>query len=266
MSTRNRTVLIGLAIAITACGGGSLGGVDIFGPRPPSLPETNAGGIWEGSLFDDESGLTLAIVGVITETGENTQFELREGRFVSEQGVHFILTSPGSFSTNISFSSNITAIAPTGTMFSDGSTVANGIVTGTVVERSTLDGDWSLNGEAMTGTIAMTYNADYERDSSQVKIAGDWMDSLGTIFSIDGVGVLFAQDPSGCIYNGSVSVIYSSFNVYRLRSSVANCANADVDGEYLGLGVLLDDVGVDDAFVVQLDNGQVAFGDTLLKQ
>lgn len=259
-----RMSTIVVLLAISACGGG-IDGVSIDGPRTPPPPPTNAGGIWEGSITDDNSGVTSAIAGVITETSGVNAAAPEEGRFVDEQGFVFVFGPVGTWPDG-SIHSNVMAFAPIGTVFADGSTVATGGITGTVLERSTLDASLSLSlgtGE-VTYTISMTYNADYERGSDLERIAGTWADSFGVVYSVDAVGVVFAQDPGGCVYNGSVSVIYASFNAYRLRLTVSDCAG--LDGDYLGLGVLGDDVGVDDAFVMQLDNAQVAIFDVLLKQ
>jgi hypothetical protein len=258
-----RVPIIVVLLALVACDGG-IDGISIAGPTTPPPPLANAGGIWEGSITDDNSGVTSAIAGVIIEIGLNVAVP-DEGRIVDDQGIAFVLSTFITWPDG-SNSSNVTAFSPSGTVFADDSTVATGSLDWTVAERSTLDGSLTLNlgtGD-VTSTISMTYNADYERGSDRARIVGTWADSFGVVYNIDAAGIVFAQGPGGCVYNGSVNAIYASFNAYSLRLTVSGCEG--IDGDYRGLGVLGDDVGVDDAFVMQLDNAQVAISDVLLKQ
>ena len=245
-------VLALLLVAIAglyACGGG---GSDSTPPPPPPAP-TNAGGVWEGSTFNDQAALTFETIGVVTENNG-------EARFVNDQGQQFILS--GISGTGGSISATLTAIAPFGFSFLDGSTVSTGTLTGSVVERTSISGNWSLNtGES--GTVTLSYNNLYERGSDLARMFGTWVDSFGVVYSVDAVGDIFAQDAFGRVYGGTVTIINASYNAYRVALTVSNCPGAD--GNYSGLGVLADNVGMDDAFVVQLDNGQLIITDVLLK-
>jgi hypothetical protein len=192
-------------------------------------------------------------MGVVTENNG-------EARFSNDQGQQFILSGVSGTGGNIS--ATITAISPNGFTFIDGSTVATGTLTGTLVERASLDGNWSLNtGE--TGTITMSYNNLYDKGSDLARMLGTWKDSFGVVYSVDAVGDIFAQDAFGCIYDGAVTIINASYNAYQVTLSIFNCPGAD--GNYSGLGVLSDVGGTDNAFVVQLDNGQLTITDLLLK-
>ena len=234
--------------ALSACSGG--GGSD---STPPPPPATNAGGVWEGSTFINQAGLTFETVGVVTENNG-------EARFVNDQGTQFILSGVSGTGGNIS--ATITAISQTGSTFIDGSTVTTGTLTGTLVERASLDGNWSLN-SGETGTITMSYNNIYDRGSDLARMSGTWEDSFGVVYSVDAVGAIFAQDAFLCIYGGAVTIINASYNVYQVKLDIFNCPGSD--GTYSGLGVLSDDVGTDNAFIVQLDNGQLIITDVLLK-
>ncbi len=246
------STFLALMVSLVACGGGG-GGGSVSGPPPPPPQPTNAGGIWEGSTFNSNAGLTFQTVGVVTENNG-------EARFFNDQDQQFILS--GASGTGGDISATVTAIAPLGSVFLDGSTVTTGTLTGTVVERTSISADWSLNtGES--GTITMSYNSLYERGSDLARTAGSWLDSFGVVYSVDALGDIFAQDAFGCVYDGAVSIINASYNAYGITLTVSNCPGAD--GNYSGLGVLGDDLGIDDLFVIQLDNGQIIITDALLK-
>ena len=253
MSTRNRIALIGLAITMAACGGGDSGFPGGLPGSPAPPPLTNAGGVWEGSTFNNNAGLTFEIVGVVTDNNG-------EGRFVNDQGQQFILSAFSGRAGDIS--AGVQAIAPPGTVFIDGSTSTFGELTGTVVERTRMDGEWSLN-SGETGTITVSYDSLYERGSDLARTVGSWMDSFGVVYSVDAAGDIFAQDAVGCVYDGAVEILNASYNYYRVTLTVSSCPGAN--GNYIGLGVLADDVGMDDAFVIQLNDGQLAITDVLLK-
>ena len=192
-SYHNIAILIGFCFfTLSACGGGGSSNPANFSAPPPP---TNAGGVWEGSTFNNNAGLTFQTVGVVTENNG-------EGRFVNDQGVQFILS--GISGTNGNFSATITAIAPFGTVFIDGSGVTSGTITGTVVQRTSLQGDWTLNtGE--TGTMTMSYDSIYERGSNLSRTTGMWIDSFGVVYTIEPNGDFFAQDAFGCVFDGNVS-------------------------------------------------------------
>jgi hypothetical protein len=256
MINKYAAILAALGIFISACGGG--GGGDSGTPTPPPNPPpaptpTNAGGVWEGSTFNNDIQQTFQSVGVITENNG-------EARFFNDEGQQIVLS--GMSGTNGNISATLTGYAAPGTTFQDGTVVTTGTFTGTVVERTSISGDWSVStGE--TGTLTMTYNDIYERGSNLALGVGSWMDSFGVVYNVDATGAIFAQDGLGCVYNGAVEIIDSSYNAYRVTMTVSNCPG--VNGDYTGLGVLTDDVGLNDAFVIQLDNGSLILTDVLLK-
>ena len=112
------------AFALAACGGSS--GTT---SAPPAPVPTNVGGIWEGT--SNTSGLILDFVGVFTEGGE--------GRFFDENGTQYIVSNVSGNDGSVTM--NFTAVAQFGFVFLDGSTVTNGTVSGTIVERTSFNGD-----------------------------------------------------------------------------------------------------------------------------
>jgi hypothetical protein len=158
---------------------------------------------------------------------------------------------------------NFTAVAQFGFVFLDGSSVTTGSLTGTVVERTSINGNYSVaTGES--GTISLTYNSLYDRDSSLSKLAGQWDDSGFGILTVNSDGTFFEQDTFGCVYDGQASIIDAAYNVYGLTMDVSLCG-VDFDGQYTGLGALSDFSVTDDLFILQMNSGNVIFTTTMLR-
>lgn len=246
--TRSASIL-GIACLLVSCGGGS-DGESPSAPAPPAPEPTNAAGLWEGTAVT--GNLTLDVVGIFAENGE--------GRFVEENGTQYVIDTLSGNDGDITLS--FTAIAQVGFTFLDGSTVATGNMTGAVVEHESFTGEYDLStGES--GTISMTYNPLYERDSSLDKLTGLWDEEFGVV-SIDQSGSFFMQDSFGCVYDGQVSIIDAQFNAYSLSMTVSSCG-AGVDGEYAGLGVLSDLNVAEDLFIVQMNSDQWIFTTSLVR-
>lgn len=199
-----------ICLGLAACGGGG-------GDDPTIGPPANQsiGGIWEGADANGDP-----IVALIAE----------DGRF------HFIDLAGQSFGTaavanNNQVSATYTYVADFGTTFVDGSTSASCTLTGTVVERTSLNlasQCMSTAGTSTQVTAALVFNTLYHRDSSLATITGLYDDNRD-VLDINSAGVLFEQDASdGCTFNGQVSVIAPAFNLYQIAFVVANCdANSD---------------------------------------
>lgn len=232
-----KSVVAGLAaiaaISLSACGGGGGGGGgEVTGPQPQQ-PVQNAspGGIWFGTLSTGEE-----ILGLVTETGE----------------FHFITTDSftqyfGTVSTvGNNATGQFTGYTAVGWVFEDGSTRGTGTITGTLQARSTFNANTTFRtsaGSTVSGSVALTYDTLYERDSSLAAIAGNFRDvTTGAIVSINANGQAFAQNPStGCVLNGTVSIIDSRYNAYRVEYTYSNCQgqNAILNGITLrGLATL----------------------------
>lgn len=245
---KTRQVMFWLvAVTLGACGGGGGGGGT---PGSAAVP-TDATGIWEGT--SNTSGLILNFAGVVAENGES--------RFFDDNGTQYIVNNISGNDGSISL--RFTAVAQFGFMFLDGSTVTNGTMTGTVVERTSINGSYSVaTGEA--GTISLTYNPLYERDSSFTKLSGSWDESGYGIMTVDPDGSFFEQDMFGCVYDGQASIIDSAYNVYDLTMTVSLCG-ADANGVYSGLGILTDYTVADDLLIVQMNSNNLIFTTGLLK-
>lgn len=244
--------VIALALLVASCGGGSGGDDDGGNGSPAPTPEpTNAAGIWEGTAVT--GNLTLDVLGIVTEQGE--------GRFLDENGTQYVIDTLAGNDGDISLT--FTAIAEVGFTFIDGSTIATGELSGSVTETSSFSGEYTLStGE--TGTMSLTYDTIYERDSSIDKLTGLWDEQFG-VMSVDPSGAFFMQDSFGCVYDGEASIIDPEFNAYSLSMTVSSCG-AGVDGEYSGVGVLSDLNVADDLLIVQMNSEEWIFTTSLVRQ
>ncbi len=143
-------------------------------------------------------------------------------------------------------SGNFQLVTPFGFTFSDGTTLADCTLSGTVTERQTMS--VTANCTTTAGlqdqtTVALNYDTIYERDSSLATIAGIYDDGSGIVTDIASDGMIFEQDPvSGCVTNGQVSVIDNgTFNLYGVELGFSNCTGqaADLNGSsFVGIGFL----------------------------
>ena len=199
------------------------------------------------------SGLILNFAGVVAENGES--------RFFDDNGTQYLVTNISGNDGSISIS--FTAVAQFGFMFLDGSTVTTGTMTGTVVEQTSINGNYSVaTGES--GSISLTYNPIYERDSSFTKLSGSWDENGYGIMTVEANGSFYEQDIFGCVYDGQASIIDSAYNVYSLTMTVSLCGS-DANGVYSGLGVLTDHAVTDDLLIVQMNSNNLIFTSALLR-
>jgi hypothetical protein len=231
------TLIFAFVVLIAGCGD-SIDGVSLSPAQ--STPPTQAGGVWYGSLANDLTGESFALSGVITE--DNT-----EGRFVTDGGQMFVLRDISG--TGGEISATVSAFARPEAAFLDGSIKTSGTLTGSLVERTRIEGDWSLNtGE--TGTVTLVYDDVYERGSDIARLAGIWEAASGTVYTVDALGEIFGQTERGCVYWGRIYLIDATCNVYRVRIN-GGCLAINASG----LGLLTYEFGTNDAFVMMLDLG-----------
>ena len=251
MNSKNGIWIAVCLLLASGCGGGGGGGTTPTLTTPPAPVPTNVSGIWEGT--SNTSGLILNFSGVITENNE--------GRFLDENGTQYVLSNVSGNDGNITLS--FTAFAQFGFAFLDGSTVTTGSLTGTVVERTSFDGSYSIaTGES--GTISLTYNSLYDRDSSLSKLTGTWDDDGFGILTFDPDGSFFEQDMFGCVFDGQASIIDPAYNAYSLTMTISLCG-VGTDGQYSGLGVLADFNTTDDLFIVQMNSDTLIFTTSLFR-
>ena len=203
-----------ILLVVSGCGGGgNLPIPDIGSPEPPEPPaEASPGGVWQGT-----SSLGFAVVGLVSESG---QFHFIQGDRTQLVGG---LTTSGD-----ELSANFVGYVSFGQKFDDGSTTGVGSLSGNLDERSSISADIDFTtsrGAASQSTIALSYDPNYERDSSLESVAGNYLDTeRNVVINVNNDGELFSQDPeSHCITNGTVSVIDLAFNLYRVQYTFSNC-------------------------------------------
>jgi len=177
------------------------------------VQNASPGGIWSGT----ESVSGLQIIGIVDEAGEL--------HFIRADGAQYIGTATTSGN---SVSASVQGIVPLGDTFPDGSTSGSGTVSGTIQQRASISLNTSFTtsaGSVSTGTLDLTFSSLYNVASSLATVAGNYTDAeTGTVVSVNSDGSVFAQDATtGCVFNGTVSIINSSYNAYRVQGMYANC-------------------------------------------
>src|ERR1700745_3388362 len=216
---------------LTSCGSGDAPSTD---PRYYS-----PGGYWTGSL-NGEPG-----VGVVDERGNFTFIPADAEQYPGTLVISDIpdpsaqpLTPYGA-----SFSGTIQTLQPGKFPNYGGATacpppysgddLGSGILSGTIQPRQlggTISGTATFTAaqcKVIEG-ISLTFNALYYVPSLLATISGTYSDSqTRTVFIISPDGAVFAQDATtGCVINGTVSIINPLYNVYGIEVSYASCTGS----------------------------------------
>jgi hypothetical protein len=203
---------VGVASLLASCGGGTIAGSTNGGGS--SGTKATPGGIWRGN--DSVSG--LQVTGLVDESGNF--------HFLRGDGVQYVGTATV---TGNNLTANFDGIVPVGFVFADGSHHGTGSITATIQARQTIGAATKFQtdlGASSTGTLNLTFDAVYNRASSLATLSGNFANSSNSaVLSVSTNGTLFSQDAtSGCVLNGSVSVINASYNLYKVQFDYANCA------------------------------------------
>jgi hypothetical protein len=215
------------ALALAACNGTSYGGGSNSMTSQPS-----ATGIWGGT--DSATGLT--VTGYVDSAGDAV--------FIRGDGVQF--AGPTQLSGD-TFVAAVVGYADFPQTFSDGSTYALGTLSGTVASGSTLTLNLTFttqNGTMGSGSWSLAFNTLTDSGSSLGTIAASYTDTAsGSTISISGSGTMTGRNPNNsCVVNGTISIINSTYDIYRVTLSYQSCT-----GTYAPLnGVVLTGLAVYD--------------------
>ncbi len=226
MATKHFTA-ISLALLLAACGGGGSGS----STPVPVVHNASPGGIWTGT--DSTSG--LAIEGLITESGE--------AHFLRADGAQYVLGTVTI--TGNSFQATFQGYTAYGSTFPDGSTHGTGTMTGTIAARQTISASDTFTtdaGSVTSGTVDLAFNSLYDSGSSLSTLSGNYSEEgTGTILSINNGSIVYQDATTGCVLNGTVSIIDPTYDAYQLDFTLASCQGAYValDGvAFSGLATL----------------------------
>ena len=133
-----------------------------------------------------------------------------------------------------------------GDTFPGGSTTSALSFTGTLQERSTLDGDWSI-AAGDSGSFSLAYDAQHTRGAELSRLDGLW-----ALFDLDGNpagffdisnGMIFRQTPV-CTSMGTITIPDPQYNIYDWAATVTSNTpgSCPIEGNYVGLGALTDSV------------------------
>jgi len=212
----NALMAAGALVLLAGCGGGGDSGSALGGG--PIQTNATPGGIWRGN----ESVSGLQVIGIADEKGNFN--------FVRADGVQYV---GAAIVNGTSLSANVSGIVPLGFVFADGSAHGTGTLSGTIQARQSISTVTSFKtdfGSVSTGTLNLTFDGLYDRTSSLTTLSGNFKvasSNTNVVVTVSSNGTLFAQDPaSGCVLNGTASVLNANYNAYGVQFDYANCTGA----------------------------------------
>jgi hypothetical protein len=185
---------------LTSCGGAA------------DPPYDSPGGYWIGS-WNGEPGVAL-----MDESGEFT--------FIADDGEQY---TGALLISGDSFTGTVNDFTP-GAFPNYGTYYLCGGLSGAILPGQSVSGTATC--ETPEGPVidafSWTFSALYNVPSSLATISGTYVDSAtGTAFTISADGAVFAQDAStGCVINGTVSIINASYDIYDITVSYASCTGS----------------------------------------
>lgn len=239
-----------ICFTMSSCGGGGSSSSE----TPPPVAESPAG-IWIGTFTSNVVHVTYPVTGIIAE--DNTARFITTSTLVQYSGALNVYGN--------AFSATVTAYAPVGTVFQDGSHGGLINISGTVSAKKFLSGTYAGTGDS--GTFSFAYNPAYERPSVLTAIAGNWgvtMQGYTNRVSIDTSGNITGSSTSGCTYSGRVDIINPSYNAYNMTVIVNNCGV--LNGSYTGLATLSDTSSINDTLITGLSNANNSITATFDRQ
>jgi hypothetical protein len=234
-----------ITLLLAACGGG--------GEAPAPRPDSDLGGLWIGTGTNDfRPGIVSNILGISTDDGRL--------RLVTDEGTQMVGTMS---SSGTSLSGNVVAYASSGLVFSNGLPTTTGTLSGTIIERQSLEGEWTAS-TGQRGDFVLVYQDLHNIGSALATIAGTYtafdsgVPDATITFAAD--GAITGSDDIGCIFSGFVKIIDATYNTYELDITVGNCG--EFNGIYNGLGAYDPS---DQSFTFQADNGTWIFTEEIFK-
>jgi hypothetical protein len=206
--TIRRFITVLALTTLAACGGG--GGSSPTSTPPPT--NQSVGGIWKGR-FTTPSGVSVDGLALVADNGSFYSEAKNLNNGCADVATGTLTTNGSKVSGTAKFAivsySTVTGVQ-TNCVFPDGSTSGTEIISGSVVQGSTL----TLTGVATTSkgttlpssTVTANFDNLYKESSSLGQVAGNWTGPTGDVMTVSANGALASQDPtSGCDVNGHIS-------------------------------------------------------------
>ncbi len=232
--------------------GGSSGGGG--GTKPPPAPPgpvvpVNPAGIWDvtgtinGNVVSEVALMAGGKYYALASTDEFGCADLRSGTYMAAGGVY----------AGSSFAGNGTALLLNGCSAPVGQTgyVAY-TLTGNLMNTS-LNLSFDLAGNLLPA-LGGTLDKLYSEPSSLDRLVGNWTDA-GNTLTINPDGTFFEQQSTGCVVNGSYTIIDATHNLYNVSLQVSNCTGSNAGIAFAGLAYL-DDSDANAQRLVQILSGQ----------
>jgi len=220
-----------LAALLVACGGGGSDAVVV----PPGQATQ---GLWRGAVVLDGQDLGL-VIGLVAASGQ-AHLVLLAGDSQLRGHLASTGTALDTAFSGLSLFGAAGELAETFTLL-DGSVNAGTSLAATLVG--------SPSGRSLS--LALQYDARYDRPGSFAALAGSWQRDSGGQFlqwQIDAAGTLAGTDSNGCSYAGQFTLPDPAHNLYRVSYRIAGCATAA--GPVEGLAALDDGAVRDDTLHV----------------
>lgn len=254
-------MVIMLILNITGCGGGS--GSSFYNPiennQTTPLPDFKTpktiGGYWEGYLYSETLDQYYQVYALASEYDEIRIVDINGSQIFGTALVdESVLLAPAGWT------GNLIALASPYVTFHDGTTSGAFNVNGVISQRNTLQGNWIGLGES--GTMDLTFDEIYNRDSSLDILSGLWL--LPQLYGLD-VNILLTIQNDGTItghdallstWTGNVEIIASEFNMYRVN--VTETTIGGIEYNYSGLMSLEDSAAENDTFVLAANSDNLS--------
>jgi hypothetical protein len=221
-----RAAVIVAVVTCAACSGGGGGGTAAGTPpnppgSPPPVAQQSAGGFWF-ALTGGATAMTL----MIAETGE---MRVTMPPSTSSSGPAFgsgaVLVTTNQVAG--SFETRAVQPSPTSPVGAELDCTIDGTVTTRVAMQTTVVCT-DTSGSSTTTDLNFYYDSRYDSDSSLTLIAGNYtlpLNASGNSLNINGDGTLFGMYQNGprCTLNGRVTIVDTSFNLYRFEVLFSGC-------------------------------------------
>ena len=206
------------------------------------------GGYWEGYLHSEPSNQDIWVIALSTDFEEFRIIDNLGSQFFGTPVVSEVLIS----STSSPLSGNFNGVAGLNVTFADGSKSAPFTLNGHVSERDLIWGDWEFLDD--NGTFDLSFNTIYNRDSSLDLLTGVWFlpqingVDINLTLNIQSDGTITGTDGLMSTWNGTVEIIDSEYNMYRVNLTETPLGFTGQD--YTGLMALIDVSAENDAFLL----------------